>query len=116
MDLIEENASTELIGKLMPSWQPMDPMNLDYYVSVKLENIVQNERNIVGILIELKRKFGRNFIELILPPSLLVLVSWVSLFRTFHCTNFSERILRLLPFRSALQSHLMQSLAEWVYF
>ena len=78
MDLIEENASTELIGKLMPSWQPMDPMNLDYCVSVKLENIAQNERNIVGILIELKRKFGRNFIELILPPSLLVLVSWVS--------------------------------------
>ena len=83
MDLIEENASTELIGKLMPSWQPMDPMNLDYYVSVKLENIEQNERNIVGILIELKRKFGRNFIELILPPSLLVLVSWVSLVEHF---------------------------------
>ena len=64
----------------MTKWYEKDQMNLEYHVTVSLWNDTKkdNDHHWVGFDIKLKRKFTCNFIEFILLPASLVLVSWVS--------------------------------------
>ena len=55
----------------------LDPMNLDYDVSI---NLIRTELNHnLRLKITMKRKLMRSFIEIISPPAMLVFVSWVNL-------------------------------------
>ena len=54
----------------------LDPLNLDYEVSVKLRR--NEDRMSLHLDIKMERKFVRSFIEIIAPPGILVIVSWVN--------------------------------------
>ena len=64
--------------------------NLDYDVSVLLQK--HKESGDIVLEISLQRHFLRGFIELIAPPALLVMVSWVKnmviLMQSWHLKNF----------------------------
>ena len=51
------------------------PMNLDCEVSVTLKST--DDKSHLKLDINLRRKFMRSFIEIITPPGILVIVSWV---------------------------------------
>ena len=53
----------------------LDPLNLDYDVSINL-NRSQSTYFLI-LKINMKRKLMRSFIEIISPPAMLVVVSWV---------------------------------------
>ena len=55
----------------------LDPLNLDYEVSINLNRSELNHN--LRLKITLKRKLMRSFIEIISPPAMLVIVSWVIL-------------------------------------
>ena len=55
----------------------LDPLNLDYEVSINLNRSELNHS--LRLKITLKRKLMRSFIEIISPPAMLVVVSWVKL-------------------------------------
>ena len=55
----------------------LDPLNLDYEVSINLNRSELNHS--LRLKITLKRKLMRSFIEIISPPAMLVVVSWVIL-------------------------------------
>ena len=54
----------------------LDPLNLDYEVSVKLRR--NKDCMSLHLDIKMERKFVRSFIEIIAPPGILVIVSWVN--------------------------------------
>ena len=54
-----------------------DPLNLHYDVVVSLREEIVDQKVWVYFEITLTRKVARNVIENILPPGLLVVVSWV---------------------------------------
>ena len=57
----------------------LDPLNLDYDVTVSLQrNTSRNGRTkFLQLDFRLERKLSRSVIEMIAPPGLLVIVSWV---------------------------------------
>ena len=55
----------------------LDPLNLDYDVSINL-NRTELSHNL-RLKITMKRKLMRSFIEIISPPAMLVVVSWVKI-------------------------------------
>ena len=57
----------------------LDPLNLDYDVTVALQrNTSRNGRTpFLQLDFRLERKLSRSVIEMIAPPGLLVIVSWV---------------------------------------
>ena len=59
--------------------QKQDPLNLDYDVVVSLREEIVDQKVWVYFEITLTRKVARNIIENILPPGLLVVVSWVKI-------------------------------------
>ena len=78
MDLLEF-ARGELRKKNQHSHHDiiLDPLNLDYDVSI---NLIRTELNHnLRLKITMKRKLMRSFIEIISPPAMLVFVSWVNL-------------------------------------
>ena len=55
----------------------MDELNLDYAVSIKISTVKKQPGHLI-LEIKLNRLLWRSFLENILPPALLVVVSWVS--------------------------------------
>ena len=57
----------------------MSPLSLDYDVTVSLRKDELRQYNGMVLEIKLERQLLQSLIELILPPILLVMVSWVRL-------------------------------------
>ena len=55
----------------------LDELNLDYAISIKIDTD-QEKPGLLILEIKLNRLLWRSFLENILPPALLVIVSWVS--------------------------------------
>ena len=55
----------------------LDELNLDYAVSIKIDTDQEKPESLI-LEIKLNRLLWRSFLENILPPALLVIVSWVS--------------------------------------
>ena len=73
MDLLEFDESELAHDKFII----LDPLNLDYEVSINLNRSELNHN--LRLKITLKRKLMRSFIEIISPPAMLVIVSWVKI-------------------------------------
>ena len=58
----------------------MSPLSLDYDVTVSLRKDELRQYNGMVLEIKLERQLLQSLIELILPPILLVMVSWVRLY------------------------------------
>ena len=104
MEFIKEKPTSDIVHE-MTNWYDRERLNLDYQVNVKFWNDSREEGNItwIGMDIDLERKFTRNFMELILPPALLVFVSWVCeklviykfiefRSRSAHCNDQREKL------------------------
>ena len=55
----------------------LDELNMDYAISIKIDKD-QEKPGFLILEIKLNRLLWRSFLENILPPALLVIVSWVS--------------------------------------
>ena len=64
----------------------LDPLNLDYDVSINLNR--SEFSHFLVLKITMKRKLMRSFIEIISPPAMLVVVSWVKFPCLFHFHNY----------------------------
>ena len=58
----------------------LSPLSLDYDVTVSLRKDELRQYNGMVLEIRLERQLLQSLIELILPPILLVMVSWVRLY------------------------------------
>ena len=64
----------------------MSPLSLDYDVTVSLRKDELRQYNGMVLEIKLERQLLQSLVELILPPILLVMVSWVRL-TVYHAQN-----------------------------
>ena len=63
-----------------------EEMHLDHNVTVSLSNKCNSDSNECIVMVtSLSRRLTRNFVEKILPPGLLVVISWV---RKNECSQF----------------------------
>ena len=66
-----------------------DSLNLDYDATVSLEKIrIQKEFRKLRMTVTLKKKIARSIIEIISPPGILVIVSWVMLHEFYYFLRF----------------------------
>ena len=109
MEFIKEKPSSNFVHKIT-NWHEKERLNLDYHVNVKFWNDSIYEKTWIGMDIDLKRKFTRNFMEFILPPAVLVFVSWVCKKSSILNRISMEIFTFIVTFRLALLYPLMPSL------
>ena len=91
----------------------LESLNLDYTATASLK---KSNRHSYALDLEIKltRKFLRSFLELIAPPGMLVVVSWV---KRENLKKWSTPFERNLPiFRLALPSQWIRFLDVWAFY
>ena len=84
MEPLEESKSSNILKDMRKSNKAttLSPLSLDYGVTVSLRKDELRQYNGMVLEIKLERQLLQSLVELILPPILLVMVSWV---RRLYC-------------------------------